>query len=73
MRRRGDGCGRGGGSGRRRPGREMRRGLPAPSDSSRVKRKGEDAHLVWSGSSGAGLVWALQAGFVTVGAAVGGG
>jgi len=29
--------------------------------------------LVWSGSSGAGLVWALQAGFVTVGAAVGGG
>lgn len=30
-----------------------------PSDSSRVM--GEDAHLVWSGSSGAGLVWALQA------------
>jgi hypothetical protein len=27
----------------------------------------------WSGSSGTGLVWALQAGFVTFGAAVGGG
>jgi hypothetical protein len=49
----------------------MRRGLPAPSDSSRVKSEGEGA--LGSGSSGAGLVWGLQAGFVTSGAAVGGG
>ena len=53
MRRRGDGCGRGGGSGRRRPGREMRRGLPAPSDSSRVKSKARTR--TWCGEAAPGL------------------
>lgn len=38
VRQRGDGCGRGRGSGR--PGRAMRRGLPCPSDRSRERWRG---------------------------------